>query len=133
MTDEALNMFDNIVQLVDQETCNKHARAKTATSSFEQAKPEAGEGTKPDDAQNRPPTSSSSRTRLPKPELHTKPNASPIHSKARVQKSIRFRPAIVAELEEHLRSLEFAGNQRSLQDVMNDALELWLQTHARSK
>jgi len=127
MTEDTLNMFDNIVQLVDQETNTHPPNSQAMGSTSEPPKRKGGEGTQ------RPSTSRARRPNRPKTRPPTMPTVTPIHSKARVQKSIRFRPALVAQLEEHLHSLALTGNERSIQDVMNEALDLWLQTNAQSK
>ena len=52
------------------------------------------------------------------------------HVKARVQKTVRFRPELIARFEEHLRSREQSGAGLSFQDAMNEALEAWLATES---
>jgi hypothetical protein len=48
-------------------------------------------------------------------------------SRARIQKSIRFLPQLIAQFEEHARKEEAAGRRPpSVQDAMNEALGLWL-------
>jgi|GEM_PF-6217319 len=48
-------------------------------------------------------------------------------SRARIQKSIRFLPQLIAQYEEHVRKEESAGRRPpTLQDTMNDAMGLWL-------
>ena len=53
-----------------------------------------------------------------------------VHSKARIQKSIRFLPDLIVELENHLRSLP-PEDEQSLQTIMNDALRMWLSKNVR--
>ena len=57
-------------------------------------------------------------------------NAVPAHPKARIQKSIRFLPHLILQLDEYLRTLP-PDDELSLQTVMNDALEMWLQANSR--
>ena len=48
-------------------------------------------------------------------------------SRARIQKSIRFLPQLIAQFEEHVRKEEAEGRRPpSVQNAMNEALELWL-------
>lgn len=54
------------------------------------------------------------------------------HAKARVQKSIRFLPHLIVKLDEYL-ATEDAEGGRTIQTVMNQALELWLKTNVRKR
>lgn len=127
MTDEARNMFDSIVDLVDAETGSNES--PSAEETTEKPKRKAGEGNQKSEKPRKPAQSISRSSRAPTTtqiDDSSRPELLRAHSKARVQKSVRFRPALIAELDEHLRSLEIAGQERSIQDVMNEALELWL-------
>jgi len=72
---------------------------------------------------------SSSRDAItPSPELKH------AYSQSRIQKTVRFRPKLIAELQKYFREQEAAERDvPSFQDVQNDALELWLQKHVRPK
>ena len=52
------------------------------------------------------------------------------HVKARVQKTVRFRPELIARFEEHLRIQEQTGTALTFQNAMNEALEAWLASEA---
>lgn len=76
----------------------------------------------------------------PKPPKRDKTTKSPepedlmrTYAKATVQKTIRFRPTLIAQLDDHLLSLKREGRERTLTNVMNNALELWLDTNAKPK
>ena len=50
-------------------------------------------------------------------------------SKARIQKSIRFRPELIARLDTYCRKLEAEGQEAiSNQRAQNEALEMWLES-----
>ena len=57
-----------------------------------------------------------------------------ILSKARIQKSIRFRPELIARLDEYFYQRELKGEEEvSIQYVQNEALKLWLEKHERQQ
>jgi hypothetical protein len=59
-------------------------------------------------------------------------NLSRTYAKATVQKTIRFHPKLIAELEAHTRKQELDGEKPiPFQQVQNEALDLWLERHVR--
>ena len=55
-------------------------------------------------------------------------------AKARIQKSIRFRPELIDQLEQLIVQLELSGNDvPSIQSVMNEALAMWLHSRDSTK
>jgi hypothetical protein len=53
------------------------------------------------------------------------------YAKATVQKTIRFHPKLIAELDAYLRSVERGGGKPvTFQSVQNEALALWLERNA---
>jgi hypothetical protein len=55
-----------------------------------------------------------------------------MYAKATVQKTIRFHPRLIAELEAHMRKQELdGGNPIPFQQVQNEALDLWLENYVR--
>ena len=54
------------------------------------------------------------------------------YAKATVQKTIRFDPQLIAELEAYTRERELHGEKPvTLQQIQNEALDLWLEKHVR--
>ena len=52
-------------------------------------------------------------------------------SKATVQKTVRFHPKLIAQLDAYTRAEEARGERaKSFQQIQNEALELWLQRNA---
>ena len=66
------------------------------------------------------------KKRLPQPQL---PDATPLsHSKARVQKTVRFLPQLITEVDAYLKA-QAPGQERSFQDIANEALREWLDSN----
>lgn len=56
------------------------------------------------------------------------------YAKATVQKTIRFHPKIIAEVEAVIRQQEVSGEKPiSFQQIQNEALELWLTHHRETE
>ncbi|MCS7466301.1 hypothetical protein NZK35_06380 [Stieleria sp. ICT_E10.1] len=48
-------------------------------------------------------------------------------AKSVIQKTVRFKPTLIAQLEDWIRRQEADGNvQTTFQQIQNEALELWL-------
>lgn len=61
-------------------------------------------------------------------------NLTRTYAKATVQKTIRFHPKIIAEVEALIRQQEATGEKPdSFQQIQNEALELWLSHHRESE
>ena len=75
-----------------------------------------------------PPKKKASSPKTPKKSI-AQPRPDRVHSKARVQKTVRFLPHLITQLDEYLRALPL-GQELSFQDVANEALQMWLDRHA---
>jgi len=69
-------------------------------------------------------------TSTPRQETHS-PAYEQTLAQARIQKSVRFLPQIIARFEEHCRNETQAGRKSpSIQDALNEALADWLDKFA---
>jgi hypothetical protein len=142
MNDRARNYLDDLVKEVDEEIresqptnhdeLRTHGQANADSAQDEQA---AGVAQAPNERSNSA-SKGRGKKRPPKdkypPDLVLRLPTIRSHAKAKVQKTVRFRPDVIAELDEHLES-RLPGDERSFQDVMHEALELWLNANHRNQ
>jgi hypothetical protein len=79
-----------------------------------------------DTTQSKPKRRVKRSTSTPRQETHS-PAYEQTLAQARIQKSVRFLPQIIARFEEHCRNETQAGRKSpSIQDALNEALSQWL-------
>lgn len=70
---------------------------------------------------------STPKEKKPEPVTQESPAFARTLARARIQKSIRFLPNLIAQFEEHCRAEEMEGRKPiSIQDALNEALDMWL-------
>ncbi len=120
---DALDTDDKIGQFISNGLANLSTESSEASPSVESAGLDGGEPAK--DAPSKQPERKNRS--VSKPRKISDEQLSRTLAKSVIQKTVRFKPTLIAQLEDWIRRQEADGNvQTTFQQIQNEALELWL-------
>ena len=111
----------NIVEFIQTGVPTTPTDSRTATEKKSEVR------SKPTSIEPKTPKTKPNTSKANHQEKDDTPDFTRTMAKARIQKSIRFRPDLIAKLEKYRRLQEEEGkSQISIQDAQNEALAMWL-------